>query len=205
MARDGVEIQSNLIGGPLARAWAMTHMASHWWMFVVRGVTSLALATILLLCPGWSSTEAVLLALSLFAFVDGAASLGFVAGAQNVRKKTYVARGLLGIVAGAVALAQPFPSTVALYVFVGGWAVASGLLEMAFGSRAWSCLPKPIAFMAAGSVSFGFGLTLLCLPLEGVPLLRAFFALYGVMNGVAAIALGEGLHHAAPAPLPAAA
>lgn len=174
----------------------MNNIASHWWLFAVRGITSLALAVLLLLGPHWSSGEAIAAAFAIYAFVDGAAALGFVAGAQNVRKATYITRGLLGIAAGALALTQPFASTLGLYLLAGSWGIVTGALEMAFGSRAWSAVPMPRGFMLAGAVSFGFGLTLLCFPLEGVETFRAFFAAFGVMNGAAALALSDGLHHA---------
>jgi uncharacterized membrane protein HdeD (DUF308 family) len=174
----------------------MSHIASHWWMFVVRGFTSLALALLLLLGPGWSSREAVALAFGIYAIIDGGSCLGFVFGAKGVRRATYVARGVLGIGAGALALAQPSASTLTLYLLAGTWGTVTGALEIAFGSRAWSVLPNPIGFMLAGTVAFGFGLSLLVVPTEGVVTLRAFFAAYAVMNGIAAAAIGKGLHHA---------
>lgn len=169
-------------------------------MFVVRGLTSLALAVLLLLGPAWSSSSAVALAFGIYAIVDGISTLGFVAGAQEVRRAPYIARAAIGIAAGAMALAVPSAPTLALYILAGAWGVVTGALEIAFGSRAWSVVPKALGFMLAGTVAFGFGLTLLVLPTESAQTLRAFFAVYAVANGIAATALGEGLHHAmAPA------
>ncbi len=100
---------------------------------------------------------------------------------------------------------QPSAPTLALYVLAGAWGVATGALEIAFGSRAWSLVPKALGFMLAGTVAFGFGLTLLVFPTESVQTLRAFFAVYAVVNGIAATALGEELHHTIAQPQPRAA
>jgi uncharacterized membrane protein HdeD (DUF308 family) len=173
----------------------MSNIASHWWMFVARGLASLTLAVLLLLGPGWSSSEAVALAFGVYALIDGGACLGFVAGATGVRRTAYVVRGLLGIGAGVMALTDPSAPTLALYLLIGVWGTVGGALEIAFGSHAWGVVPKALGFMLAGAVSFGFGLTVLDFPLEGVVTLRAFLAAYALMNGVAATAFGEVLHH----------
>jgi uncharacterized membrane protein HdeD (DUF308 family) len=174
----------------------MVNIASHWWMFVVRGLLSLAIAALLLLGPSWSSNEAVALAFGIYAIVDGVTSLGFVAGAQDVRRAPYVARAVIGIVAGALALAVPSAPTLALYVLAGSWGIVTGALEIAFGSRAWTAVPKALGLMLAGTVAFGFGLTLLVLPTESVQTLRVFFVVFAIANGIAATALGEKIHHA---------
>jgi uncharacterized membrane protein HdeD (DUF308 family) len=174
----------------------MNNLTGHWWMFVVRGVTSLALALLLLLGPGWSSSEAVALAFGIYAIIDSASGLGFVSGAKDVRRATYVTRGVVGVAAGACALADPSASTLQLYLLAGTWGIVTGALEMAFASRAWSALPRALGFMLAGAVAFGFGLTLLVFPTESAMTLRAFFAVFALMNGIAAVAVGEGLHHA---------
>jgi len=175
----------------------MNKLASHWWMFAVRGLTSLALAVLLLAGPEWSSSAMLAVAFGVYAVVDGASSLGFVVGARGVRSLTYVGRGVLGIGVGALTLARPEASTLALYVLLGVWGIGAGALELAFGSRTWSAIRTALPLMIAGAVSFGFGLTLLFFPLESAVTLRAFLLAFAVMNGAAALAIGEELHQLA--------
>jgi uncharacterized membrane protein HdeD (DUF308 family) len=189
----------------VARLHARTRMnriADHWWMFVARGAVSLALAVLLLLGPGWSSMETLVAVFGPYAIVDGAGSLAFVFGARDVRRAAYIGRGALGIAAGGLAFAHP-GSTTALYVIVGCWAIATGGLEVAFGWRTWTTVPRAVSFLLAGALTFGFGLTLLHFPLESIATLRGFLTAYAVVNGVAAIAIGERLLHV-PAPAPRA-
>src|SRR3974390_1726825 len=104
----------------------MSNIASHWWMFVVRGLTSLALAVFLLVGPGWSSGAALAVALGIYAIIDGASSLGFVAGTRGIHRGTYVVRGVLGIAAGVLALSQPFASRLTLFLLAGTWGMVTG-------------------------------------------------------------------------------
>jgi uncharacterized membrane protein HdeD (DUF308 family) len=181
----------------------MNRIADHWWMFVARGAVSLALAFVLLAGPGWSSIDTLAALFAVYAIVDGAGSLLFVFGARDVRRASYVARGAFGIAAGGLALAHP-ASSIALYAVVGAWAIGTGALEIAFGSRTWSAaFPRAVSFLLAGTLSFGFGLTLLHFPLESVAMLRGLLVAYAVMNGVAAIAIGERVLHVVPSARPA--
>ncbi len=177
----------------------MSKLASHWWMFAVRGMASLALAVLLLLGPGWSSSSMLTLAFGVYVLVDGASSVGFVLGARGVQRLTYVGRGLLGIGVGALTLAHPPESSVALYALFGVWGIGAGALELLFGSRTWSLMRTALPLMIEGVVAIGFGLTLIVFPLESVVTLRAFLVAFALMNGAAALAIGEELHQVVPA------
>lgn len=172
----------------------MNLVSNHWWMLLARGVASFALALLLLLGPAWSSLQVLAIAFAIYAILDGAGSLAFVFGARGVETSTYVGRGLVGLASGAVVLAHPPSSTVGLYLILGIWAIATGGLEVAFGSRTWSRVPKALGFMLVGTLSIGLGITALHFTHESVPTLRAFLAAYAVMNGIAALAFGERVH-----------
>jgi uncharacterized membrane protein HdeD (DUF308 family) len=177
----------------------MDHVTGHWWMFMARGLTSFALAVLLLLGPSWSSTRAIALAFGIYAVVDGLLAMGFVSGGKGIRRTTYVVRGALGVAAGAIALSARSAPTPALFVLAGAWGVLAGLLEMAFASRTWNAMPKSLALMVAGTVAFGFGVTLLVFPLGRAATFRAFFAVFALLNGYAAIKVGDGLHQSSGA------
>jgi uncharacterized membrane protein HdeD (DUF308 family) len=163
-------------------------------MFLVRGMASFAFAVLLLLGPGWNSSQLLAVAFGVYALVDGAGTLVFLRGTRGFETTAYVGRGLLGLAAGAAALAHPSAATGSLYVLVSAWGIGTGALEMVFGSRTWSTVPKALGFMVAGTVSFGLGVTAIHFALDGTGMLRGFLAFYAVVNGIAATALGESLH-----------
>lgn len=172
----------------------MNTVSRRWWMLDVRGMASFAFAVLLLLGPGWDSSRFLAIAFGVYALVDAAGTLVFVRGARGFDTKAYVGRGVLGVLVGATAIAQPSATTTALWVLVSIWGIGTGALEMVFGQRAWSTVPKPIGFMVAGVVSFGLGATAIHFALDGSAMLRGFIAFYAVLEGIAATALGESLH-----------
>jgi uncharacterized membrane protein HdeD (DUF308 family) len=160
-------------------------------MLDVRGMASFAFAVFLLLGPGWGSSHFLAIAFGVYALVDAAGTLVFVRGARGFETKAYVGRGVLGLLVGASALAQPSATTTTLWVLVSVWGIGTGALEMVFGSRTWSTVPKALGFMLAGAVSFGLGATAIHFALDGSGMLCGFLAFYAVVNGTAATALGE--------------
>lgn len=172
----------------------MNTVTRRWWMLDARGMASFAFAVLLLLGPGWGSTRFLAIAFGVYALVDAAGTLIFVQGARGFDTKAYVGRGVLGVLVGASALMQPSTTTTLLWVLVSIWGIGIGALEMLFGSRAWSTVPKAVGFMLAGAVSFGLGATAIHFALDGGDMLRGFLAFYAVVNGIAATALGESLH-----------
>jgi uncharacterized membrane protein HdeD (DUF308 family) len=172
----------------------MDTVSRRWWMFIVRGMTSFAFAVLLLLGPGWDSSRLLAVLFGVYAFVDGAGTLVFLRGARGFETAAYIGRGALGLAMGAAALANPSVPIVSLYVLVSAWGIGTGALEMLFGSRTWSTVPKALGFMLAGTASFGLGVTAIHFALDGTQMLRGFLALYAVVNGIAATALGESLH-----------
>jgi uncharacterized membrane protein HdeD (DUF308 family) len=171
----------------------MNRIADHWWMIVARSLTSFAFAAWLLLAPGWSSLAMLAVAFGIWALVDGAGSLAFVVGVRRVPIATYLARGGFGVALGALTLALP-ASTPTLYVLVAVWAIGTGALELAFGSRSWSVLPRALGFMVIGGQSLAFGLSVVNIPLESVAVLRGLLASFALANGIAAHIIGWRLH-----------
>jgi uncharacterized membrane protein HdeD (DUF308 family) len=175
----------------------MNRIADHWWMIVARSLTSFAFAAWLLLAPGWSSLAMLAVAFGIWAFVDGAGSLAFVVGVRGVRIAAYLARGGFGIALGALTLALP-GSSPHLYVLVAAWAIGTGALEIAFGCRGWSVVPRALGFMVIGAQSLAFGLSVVNIPLESVAVLRGLLASFALVNGIAAHVIGWRLY--APQP-----
>jgi uncharacterized membrane protein HdeD (DUF308 family) len=163
-------------------------------MFIVRGVASFAFAVLLLLGPSWDSSQLLAVAFGIYALLDGAGTFFFLQRARGFERTAYFARGALSLAIGGAALLHPSAATSSLYVLVSVWGIGTGALEMVFGSRTWSTVPKALGFMVAGATSFGLGVSAIHFALDGAGMLRGFLAFYAVVNGIAATTLGESLH-----------
>lgn len=99
----------------------------------------------------------------------------------------YLILSLLSLTAGIAALAWPGPTALVLTLLVGGWALVTGLVEIAMaftsgptaGERAW--------WILTGLVSIAFAAVLFVRPDIGAVSLAIVFGLYSIIFGVAAL------------------
>jgi uncharacterized membrane protein HdeD (DUF308 family) len=94
---------------------------------------------------------------------------------------------LLSLAAGVVALVWPGPTALVLTLIIGGWALVTGLVEIALatashrsaGTRAW--------WILSGLISIAFAAVLFIRPDIGAVSLAIVFGLYSIVYGVTAL------------------
>lgn len=109
---------------------------------VSRSSTMLILAGVVaalfgVLAMAWTVSTAIALVVlwGAFALVDGIVAIigAFTKGAPGALRAFLIIVGLLGIVAGVIALTRPITSAVALTWVLGIWLIARGILEIVDG------------------------------------------------------------------------
>jgi uncharacterized membrane protein HdeD (DUF308 family) len=183
------------------------NLADNWWIVALRGVFALAFAACAIFIPGVTMISMVLL-FGAYSLVDGIFSIALaVRGARrHERWGMLLLNGILGILAGVVALLWPGISVIALVVVIAAWALISSGLSVAAAiqlkrdhGRWWLVL---------GAVaSFIYGVLLLIAPLIGALVLTWWIGAHALVLGVTLIALafqlrthrGERPHGLAPA------
>jgi uncharacterized membrane protein HdeD (DUF308 family) len=105
-------------------------VSGNWWALAVRGVAAILFGLAALIWPGL--TLAVLIILyGAYAVVDGAFAI--VAGVRTgtgTRRWLLLAEGVLGILAGLVALIWPGITALVLLYIISFWAILGGLLRI---------------------------------------------------------------------------
>jgi uncharacterized membrane protein HdeD (DUF308 family) len=112
------------------RSSMLPTVSGNWWALAVRGVAAVLIGLAALVWPGL--TLAVLIILyGAFAVVDGGLAIfAGLRGTGGTRRWLLLAEGVLGLLAGMVALFWPgLAAVVALYVF-SFWAIFGGLLRI---------------------------------------------------------------------------
>jgi uncharacterized membrane protein HdeD (DUF308 family) len=161
-------------------------------IWIVRGIASVIFGVLTLLRPG-ASIAALVLLYGVYALVDGAFLLGF-AFRHEGPKAHYVVSGILSVVAGAFTFLYPGLTAISLYLLIGGWAISSGLAELAlaFGLRNEEIRVGGLVF--AGFLSIACGVALFALPLAGVVAILSVVTAYAIVNGFLLVAAGVRLH-----------
>lgn len=96
---------------------------------------------------------------------------------------------LLSIAAGIVALAWPGITALVLAVYVGVWAVVTGIVEMVMTFQGSKTAGERALWMLSGLVSVALGVVLFIRPDIGAVSLATVFGLYAIFYGVSAVVL----------------
>ena len=112
----------------------------------------------------------------------------------------YLALSLLSVTAGVVALAWPGMTALVLTLWIAGWAIATGAIEVTVAFRRGEATPGERALSALGGfITMAFGVVLAIRPDAGAVSLATVFGLFSIVSGVSALVLSAQLRrsHAA--------
>jgi uncharacterized membrane protein HdeD (DUF308 family) len=175
----------------------LAELAGNWWAFLLRGIAAVLFG---LAVPFWPrATPFVFIALfGSYTLVDGI--LALVAGTRGSgggRRWPLLVEGVLGVVAG-IAFFWPretvsYETVLALLYVLAGWAIFTGILEVAMAISLRRERERDPSFLMglSGGLSVLFGVLLAALPgEEAEPLVWLLIGIYGLIFGIALIALG---------------
>jgi uncharacterized membrane protein HdeD (DUF308 family) len=119
---------SALIAGP----YLMLHcLASNWWLVLLRGFWFILFGVIAFLWPV-ATLFTLVVSYAAFAMVDGVlAMITAVMGGTSAPRWWLAIAGLFSIAAGLTALFWPGVTARGLLLIIAGWAIATGILQIA--------------------------------------------------------------------------
>ncbi len=163
-----------------------------WWTFILRGIAAIAFGVLAFLSPGWGITVLVAL-FAAWAIVDGAGSLitGVRTRGEDRSWWLEILEGLVGVVAGIVALLLPLDVvTTALVLVIAAWAVLTGVIEIVLAIRLRRAIRGELWMVLAGMASILFGIVLVLFPATGALSLVWLIGAFAIAFGVFEIGLG---------------
>jgi uncharacterized membrane protein HdeD (DUF308 family) len=164
-------------------------MPSRWWTLVLRGAVALVLGVICLALPK-AAFFALVLTFGVYAIVDGFLTIALATRLPGAARWPVFARGLVGIVAGAFALAMPGITGLALLLLIASWAVAAGIFEIVMAIRHRDELRDEWLLVVEGALSIGFGVLLFVSPAIGAIALGVWIGMFALVIGL--VYLGAG-------------
>jgi uncharacterized membrane protein HdeD (DUF308 family) len=138
-------------------------------------------------------TIAVLVGLfAAYAIVDGMTNLflGLSHPPGQSRSWPMAAQGNFGIAAGILTLIWPGITAFALVLFIGAWAVVTGVFEIAAAIRLRRVIHGEWLLALSGVFSVFFGFVLFAFPAAGAVAIAWTLGAYTAASGVVLIALG---------------
>jgi uncharacterized membrane protein HdeD (DUF308 family) len=166
-----------------------------WWALVIRGLAAIAFGVLALAKPSISLFALVIL-WGAYAVVDGVfAVVVAIRGARIVPGWGWLlAEGIVSIAAGVVTYLWPGIGAVALLVMIAGWAVLTGIAEIATAVRLRRVLHGEWMLAVSGVLSIAFGVMLAMRPLAGALAVVWLIGLYAILFGGLLVGVGFRLH-----------
>lgn len=166
-------------------------LSQWWWTFALRGLVAIGFGVLAFLAPAWGI--AILVALfAAWAIIDGIGSL--IAGWRTRgRDRSWwleLLEGLVGVVAGVIAIALPEFAAQALVLIIGIWAILTGAIEIVLAVRLRRVIQGEIWMGLAGVASILFGVLIFLFPAAGAMSLVWLIAAFAIAFGAFEIALG---------------
>jgi uncharacterized membrane protein HdeD (DUF308 family) len=182
MASQGTYV--SISTGSLARA-----VSQNWWLFLLRGIAAVAFGVIALFAPG-VTLFALILLYGAYALTDGIFALAAgVMGSNDLAPRWWLlVVGLISISAGIATFTWPALTALILLFFIAGWAIATGVFQIAGAIRLRKEIENEWLLILNGALSVLFGVGMFVMPGAGALALIWVIALYAILFGILMIA-----------------
>jgi uncharacterized membrane protein HdeD (DUF308 family) len=159
-------------------------------LLLVRGLIGVAIGIVAIAWPG--ITIAVLVGIfGFYAVIDGITNLmlGLSRSRPQGRSWAQVAQGVAGIFAGVLAFIWPGITALVLVLFIGAWAIVTGIFEIAAAIRLRKVIEREWLLVLSGVLSVLFGLLIFAFPAAGAVSIAWLLGIYAAAAGTVLVAL----------------
>jgi uncharacterized membrane protein HdeD (DUF308 family) len=161
-----------------------------WWAIALRALAAILLGIIAITMPG-PTLAAIVIVFGIYAIIDGV--LAITAAFRGFRKKerwgAMLLQGLVGVVAGAIAIFWPGIGALALTYLVAAWALVTGAFEIAAAIRLRKAIKGEWLLVIAGLLSIVFAVLVALFPGAGALTLVWWLGAYAFAYGVISLVL----------------
>ena len=175
---------------PTASPEVLDGWNSNWWALGLRALAAILLGIIALAMPDLT-LAAIVVVFGIYAIADGI--LAIIAAIRGIRRRerwgAMLLEGIVGIVAGAIALFSPAIGALALTYLVAAWALATGVLEIVAAIRLRKIMTGEWLLLTAGLLSIVLAILVAVFPGVGALALVWWLGAYALAYGVVSLVL----------------
>ncbi|WP_296742633.1 HdeD family acid-resistance protein [Mesorhizobium sp.] len=167
-------------------------LADNWWLLVLRGVAAIAFGLLTFIVPGLTLLTLVFL-WGIYAFADGLLALWVAIagkGGEMASRWWLAVIGVAGILAGLSAFIWPGMTALVLLMFIAGWAIAIGLLQIWGAIRLRKEVDGEWLLGLSGVLSLAFGIFMFVRPGAGALAFVGLIGWFAIFFGCIYIGLG---------------
>jgi uncharacterized membrane protein HdeD (DUF308 family) len=165
-------------------------LSLNWPALALRGVVAIVFGILAFLLPG-ATIGALILLFAAYAIVDGASHVvtGIRGRSGDGPDLLMILGGVVGIVAGVIAVALPGLTALALLALIGAWAIVTGAAEILMAYRLRKEIQGEWLLALDGGISVLFGIYVWLFPGAGALALVWLIAAFAIISGITLLAL----------------
>jgi uncharacterized membrane protein HdeD (DUF308 family) len=159
-------------------------------LLLIRGLIGVAIGIVAIAWPG--VTIAALVGIfGLYAVIDGMTNLmlGLSRSRPHGPSWAHVVQGIAGILVGVLAFIWTGVTALVLVLFIGAWAIVTGILEIVAAIRLRKVIEREWLLVLSGAMSVLFGLLIFAFPGAGAVGIAWLLGIYAAAGGMVLIAL----------------
>jgi uncharacterized membrane protein HdeD (DUF308 family) len=150
---------------------------------MARGVLGIIFGILVFLFPA-AALVPVGIVFAVYVAIDGMMALSAAWSTRHQRGWGFLTfEGVLGLLAGSIAVIYPGIAVLSLALLMGIWALASGLIEIGGAYTHRERLSHPVLLGIAGLASVAFGLIVMFWPIAGAMTLIFMLGVYSLVFG----------------------
>ena len=160
-------------------------------LLIVRGIVGVVIGIVAFVFPG-VTIAALVVIFGIYAVIDGVTNLmiGVTRRAGDGAPWLHALQGVVGIGAGVLTFIWPGITALVLILFIGSWAIVTGVLEVAAAVKLRKEIHGEWLLALNGILSIVFGLLVLVFPFAGAVGISWVLGSYAMVGGILLIALG---------------
>lgn len=176
----------------------VAQVASHWWLFLIRGILAILLGIAMPLFPGAAILTLALL-FGAYAFVDGIVAIAAAIRMDHAdgNPAWLIVEGFLGLAVGVITFVYPGLTALWLVYLFAAWAILTGILAIFTAVRMRAVIQNEWITVILGVLSIVAGVAIWFAPAAGVLALVWIISVYALLAGIFFIGLAlrlRGLH-----------
>jgi|SRR5450759_1306095 uncharacterized membrane protein HdeD (DUF308 family) len=156
-----------------------------WWSYFLRGILALLFGIILLVWPT-ATLYVVIILFGIYALVEGLFAIGYSIARASRGDKFFalLMLGIIGVLVGAIVLARPGVSSLALVWVIAFWALLRGIMFIVSAFEMTGSAGARWLIGLVGVLAIIVGILLFAHPVAGIWTISLVIGIYALLAGI---------------------
>ena len=163
-------------------------LTTNWWAWLIRGILAIIFGVIAFTQPT-TTALALVYVFGIYAIAEGILNIWAALSGKADSRFWYIIWGLISIIAGIIAFANPILTGLTLVIVIGAWAIVTGIFEIIAGIKLRDEIEGEFWLILGGILSVIFGILIWRNVAVGALTIVSLIGIYAILFGITLIAL----------------